>query len=53
MIGDSAFDFIGADIAKHYAVGNADAEFKSKADYIARNHLTCGVVEILSALIRE
>jgi hydroxymethylpyrimidine pyrophosphatase-like HAD family hydrolase len=52
MIGDSTFDFVGSDVAKHFAVGNADAEFKSKADYIAEAALTSGVVEILSGLLR-
>jgi hydroxymethylpyrimidine pyrophosphatase-like HAD family hydrolase len=53
MVGDSTFDFVGTDVAKHFAVGNADAEFKSKADYIAEAELTSGVVEILSGLLRE
>jgi hydroxymethylpyrimidine pyrophosphatase-like HAD family hydrolase len=53
MVGDSTFDFVGADVAKHYAVGNADADFKSKADYIAEAQLTSGVVEILNGLLRE
>ncbi len=53
MVGDSTFDYVGADVAKHYAVGNADAEFKSKADYIAEAKLTEGVVEILNGLLRE
>lgn len=53
IIGDSTFDFVGADIAKHFAVGNADPEFKVKADYIAKADLTSGVVEILSGLLRE
>lgn len=53
MIGDSAFDYIGNDIAKHYAVGNADDAFKSMADYVADADLTSGVVEILTSLIRS
>lgn len=50
MIGNSMTDFIGSDIARHYAVGNATDEFKQKADFVAREPLTSGVVEILRKL---
>lgn len=50
MIGDSISDFIGSDIAKHYAVANAASSFKDRADYVAQETLTSGVVEILTRL---
>ncbi|HAU98636.1 MAG: Haloacid dehalogenase domain protein hydrolase type 3 [Microgenomates group bacterium GW2011_GWF2_45_18] len=50
MIGNSMTDYVGSDIARHYAVGNASDEFKQKADFIAREPLTNGVVEILRKL---
>lgn len=50
MVGDSMTDFVGGDIAKHYAVANAKEAFKGKADYIASKPITEGVVEILQKL---
>lgn len=50
MIGDSIADYLGTDLAIHYAVANANQQFKDRAVYVARNRLTAGVVEILSGL---
>ena len=50
MIGDSRLDYIGEDIAKHYAVGNADSDFRGKAVYVSEHDLTAGVVDILTLL---
>lgn len=47
IIGDSMADFVGEDIAYHYAVGNAKEKYKEKADYVASSQYTTGVVEIL------
>jgi hydroxymethylpyrimidine pyrophosphatase-like HAD family hydrolase len=52
MVGDSHLDYIGSDIAKHYAVGNADQNFKDKADYVSLFDLTSGVVDIINGLLR-
>ncbi len=49
MIGNSLADYVGQDIAMHYAVNDSTPEFKEKADYIARAELTAGVDEILQA----
>jgi len=51
MIGNSLPDFVGSDIALHYAVGDASASFKERADYIALSPITSGVVEILNRLV--
>lgn len=53
MIGDSMSDYIGPDIAKHYAVANATDSFKERANYIAKQRATCGVVEILTELMEK
>jgi hydroxymethylpyrimidine pyrophosphatase-like HAD family hydrolase len=53
MVGDSMIDYIGSDIAVHYAVGNAAPEFKSKSDYVSAHDLTSGVVDILGQLLRD
>lgn len=50
MIGNSMTDFIGSDIALHYAVANASPEFKQHVDYVASEELTAGVVQILRQL---
>ena len=50
MVGNSISDFIGNDIALHYAVGNSTEEFKKNADYIAEGTITSGVIEILDKI---
>lgn len=50
MIGNSMSDFIGEDIARHFAVANASDSFKERCDYIASKPLTKGVSEILLKL---
>ncbi|MCL4373570.1 MAG: HAD hydrolase family protein [Candidatus Marsarchaeota archaeon] len=52
MVGNSMSDYLGDDIALHYAVGNASNEFKDKAVCIAENDTTGGVIEILTKLLR-
>lgn len=47
VIGDSATDIVGTDIAIHYAVGNATQELKNIASYVATSQFTSGVVEVL------
>lgn len=51
MIGNSAADYVGSDIAAHYAVQDATPEFSALADYTASHPLTRGVTEILSELV--
>lgn len=50
MVGNSMADYIGSDIAKHYAVNNACQNFKDVADYTAAHPLTEGVDEIIRQL---
>lgn len=50
MVGNAMTDYIGSDIALHYAVGNATEDFKAKSDYITQGEITAGVVEILTKL---
>ncbi|HUC89320.1 MAG TPA: hypothetical protein VMR45_00805 [Patescibacteria group bacterium] len=50
MVGDSMSDFVGHDIARHYAVGNASPDFKDRADYVASASITVGSIEILEGL---
>jgi hydroxymethylpyrimidine pyrophosphatase-like HAD family hydrolase len=52
MVGDSIIDYVG-NIAKHYAVGNADENFRAKADYVSPFELTSGVVDIIAGLLRD
>lgn len=47
MIGNSISDYIGDDVAFHYAVQNSDEIFKSKANYITHRPFTEGVTELL------
>lgn len=53
MVGDSLNDYIGNDIALHYAVNNATTELKERADYIASSEITSGAVEILNGLAQN
>lgn len=48
MVGNSMSDFVGGDIALHYAVANASQDLKDRSVYIAQDPLTAGVMEILS-----
>jgi hydroxymethylpyrimidine pyrophosphatase-like HAD family hydrolase len=50
MVGNSMTDYIGNDIAKHYAVANASKELIELADYCSSFCLTRGVVDILKGL---
>jgi hydroxymethylpyrimidine pyrophosphatase-like HAD family hydrolase len=50
MIGNSIADYVGSDIATHYAVGDANVDFKKVADYVSEKPLTSGVVDILGRL---
>jgi hydroxymethylpyrimidine pyrophosphatase-like HAD family hydrolase len=47
MIGNSYADYLGDDIAVHYAVGDSDGKYKAVADYTASAPLTAGSAEIL------
>lgn len=49
MIGNCMYDLTENNL--HYAVGNADPDFKQAADYVASANLTKGVVEILDKLV--
>lgn len=53
MIGDSMSDYLGSDMAKHYAVANASEAFKKESDYIANKRLAQGVTEILEKIIKN
>lgn len=48
MIGNSGSDYVGHDIARHYAVGNSSPGLKSQADYVSPHPITSGVKDILS-----
>lgn len=48
MIGNSASDYVGSDIALHYAVANSSQDLKSRADYTSPHPITSGVKDILS-----
>lgn len=50
MIGNSSNDFVGHDLAEHYAVSNASPEFKGKAKYVSPHSTTTGVIDILNSL---
>jgi hydroxymethylpyrimidine pyrophosphatase-like HAD family hydrolase len=50
MIGNAITDFIGEDIALHYAVGNSTDEFKSRSVFVASQSYTSGVIEIFDRL---
>lgn len=48
MVGDSKSDYIQDPQVIHLAVGNATAEYKQLADYVATQKLTSGVIELLN-----
>ena len=50
MVGNSITDFIGNDIARHYAVSNTTPEFRTVADYTSDQSVTKGVVDIIRRL---
>jgi hydroxymethylpyrimidine pyrophosphatase-like HAD family hydrolase len=51
MVGNSIADYVGDDIAVHYAVSDATLEFRKRADFIADQPITVGAVQILRKLI--
>ena len=51
MIGNALIDYCGEGIV-HAAVGNADTEFKERADYVSSAPHTAGVVDILECILR-
>lgn len=50
MVGNALTDYVGGDIALHYAVGNAKEEYKEQASYISDYPYTTGAVDILQRL---
>lgn len=50
MVGNSMSDYLGDDIAVHYAVADASDAYKAAADYIANFPQTGGAVEILQKM---
>jgi hydroxymethylpyrimidine pyrophosphatase-like HAD family hydrolase len=50
MVGNSLPDYLGTDMAVHYAVGNATSEFKEVADYVSESSFSLGVADILEGL---
>lgn len=53
IIGDSMNDFVGGDIAVHYAVNNAKENFKHNAVFVSEFPLTKGCTDILERLARR
>lgn len=51
MVGNSKADYIGSDIAKHLAVGDAHPEFKELSDYIATRPVTGGAAQAILSLL--
>jgi hydroxymethylpyrimidine pyrophosphatase-like HAD family hydrolase len=49
-IGNSLPDYLGVDVAVHYAVGNATSGFKDVADYVSESSFSSGVADILHGL---
>lgn len=52
IIGDSMNDFLGEDIAVHYAVSNAKEDFKDRASFVSRFPMTKGCLDILARLAK-
>lgn len=50
MVGNSEADFVGSDIAVHYAVANATEGYKKIADFVSEHELTRGVIDIIDQL---
>lgn len=53
MIGNSMTDFLGGDMAVHYAVANSSEQLKLNANYVSNQNVTEGVIEILKQLQRK
>ena len=53
MVGNSMTDYVGNDIARHYAVANASDEYQACADYISTRPLSAGCAEILVSLVNR
>ena len=51
MIGNALVDYCGKGVT-HAAVGNADADYKERADYVSVGYYTTGVVDILERVLR-
>lgn len=51
MIGNALVDYCGKGVT-HAAVGNADADYKGRADYVSVGYYTTGVVDILERILR-
>lgn len=50
IIGNAISDYVGSDLALHYAVADATKGFKEVADYIADAPATSGAVEVLKGM---
>jgi len=53
IIGDSINDYVGGDIAIHYAVNNAKQKFKNNVVFVSEFPLTKGCTDILERLIKQ
>ncbi len=53
MVGNSIADFLGRDLAFHYAVGDSTDEYKESADYISPYPVTSGAVDIIEKMTTE
>lgn len=51
MVGNALVDYCGEGVT-HAAVGNADADYKERADYVSAGDYTEGVVDILERVLR-
>lgn len=52
IVGDSMGDFLGEDIALHYAVSNAQENYKNRSVFVSKFPLTKGCSDILRRLAR-
>lgn len=53
MVGNSTTDYIGNDIAYHYAVANATEEFRGLAQVVTKTPLTDGCIEVINGLLHR
>ncbi len=53
MVGNSMTDYVGEDIARHYAVANATKEFRAVVHGVAKTPLAEGCTEIMDMLCNE
>jgi hydroxymethylpyrimidine pyrophosphatase-like HAD family hydrolase len=51
MVGNSTADYLGGDIAYHIAVGDAENNFKDKADYVTPAFKTAGAIQAIEFLV--